>query len=170
MFEPSVPFLEIVIRGTLMYASLLLLLRGLLKREAGTMGIADLLMVVLLADAAQNDMASDYNSITDGVVLVGMIVFWNYALDWLGYHVPAIQKFLHPRALLLVRDGSILWRNMRREFITEEELMPQIRHRGIGELEKVREARIEGDGCISVIAHDSAKPINAGHEHPKQAG
>jgi hypothetical protein len=56
-----------------------------LKREAGGVGITDMLVIVLLADAAQNAMAGEYKSISDGLVLVSTIIFWSYALDWLGY-------------------------------------------------------------------------------------
>ena len=57
------------------------LLRFVLKREAGTLAITDLLVVVLIADAAQNAMADDYRSVPDGLLLVATIVFWSYALD-----------------------------------------------------------------------------------------
>jgi uncharacterized membrane protein YcaP (DUF421 family) len=46
-----------------------------LRREPGTVGIADLLMVVLIADASQNAMAGEYHSILDGLILVLTIVF-----------------------------------------------------------------------------------------------
>src|ERR1700749_2698388 len=87
VFVPTVSLLEIVLRGTLVYLLLFFLMR-VLRREAGALGISDLLVVVLIADAAQNAMSSDYKSITEGAVLVGTIIFWDYSLDWLGYKVP----------------------------------------------------------------------------------
>lgn len=53
IFLPGTPLLEIFLKGTLVYLSLFLLLRVVLKRESGTVGVTDLLVVVLLADAAQ---------------------------------------------------------------------------------------------------------------------
>ena len=69
---------------------LFLILRFLLKRQSGVIGIADLLVVVLIVDAAQNAMASEYKSITESAILVLTIVFWNYAVDWLGFRFPAL--------------------------------------------------------------------------------
>lgn len=86
LFALSTPPVEIVLRGTLTYLMLFFLLRIVLKRQSGTVGITDLLVVVLIADAAQNAMAADYTSITDGFLLVATIIFWSYAIDWLGYH------------------------------------------------------------------------------------
>lgn len=46
------------------------------------MSVTDLLVVVLIADAAHNAMAGDYRSLLDGILLVSTIVFWSYALGW----------------------------------------------------------------------------------------
>lgn len=154
---PSTPLLEIVVRGSVMYLVLFWLLRFVLKRVAGTVGMADLLMVVLIADAAQNALADDYRSIVDGVVLVITIVFWNYLLDWIGYRFPRFQRFFHPPPLPLVRDGHLLRQNMRQELITLDELMSQLRQQGIEDLEQVKSAAMEGDGRISVIGYDSQR-------------
>lgn len=52
-----------------MYIALFVLLRVILKRQAGTLGMTDLLLVTLLADASQNAMAGQYNSVPDGVTV-----------------------------------------------------------------------------------------------------
>src|SRR5918998_4148430 len=91
LFVPQMPLAGVFLRGTLTYVMLFLILRFLLKRQSGVIGIADLLVIVLIADAAQNAMANEYKSITEGVMLVLTIVFWNFAIDWLGYHVPALR-------------------------------------------------------------------------------
>ena len=152
LFVPETPLLEIFIRGSIMYLGLFVLLRFVFKREAGALGISDLLVIVLIADAAQNAMSANYRSITDGLLLVITILFWCQFLDWLGYKVPAMHRILHPPPLPLVKNGEILRRNMRRELVTEEELMTEIRKKGIAQLADVKEAYMEGDGHISVIS------------------
>ena len=151
LLVPDTPLLEIFIRGTLVYLGLFIMLRVLLRRQSGTVGIGDMLVLVLIADAAQNAMANDYHSVPDGLLLVATIIGWSYALDWLGYHVPAIQRFVYPPPLPLVRDGKLLRRNMRRELITEEELMSQLRQNGIDSLDQIDQACMEGDGQISFV-------------------
>jgi uncharacterized membrane protein YcaP (DUF421 family) len=151
-FLPQTPVLELVVRGSVIYLALFLLLRLLLKRQSGTLGLTDLLVVVLIADAAQNGMANEYRSITEGLVLVATIIGWSYALDWLGYWCPRVERFVHPPALPLVQAGRLLRHHMRRELVTEEELMSQLREQGIHELTAVKLAYMEGDGRISVIA------------------
>lgn len=150
-FVPTVPPAELILRGTIVYLVLFSFMRFVLKREGGNIGLADLLMTVLIADAAQNAMASEYKSITDGLLLVGTIVFWNYMLDFLAFRFPALRWFVEPSPLKLVDNGRLLYRNMRKELISRDELLSQIREEGLEDLSQVKVAYMEGDGHISVI-------------------
>src|SRR3954471_14594499 len=123
VFIPDTPLVEIFVRGMIVYLAIFALLRFVLTRQSGNVGVTDLLVVVLIADAAQNAMASDYRSVPDGVLLVATIIFWSYALDWLGYRFPRVGRFVHPPPLELVRDGRLLRHNLRQELLTVEELM-----------------------------------------------
>ena len=151
LFSFSVPAAELVVRGTAMYWFLFLLFRFVVRRDAGGMGMADILVLVIVADAAQNAMAGEYRSVTDGMTLVATIVFWNYLLDWLCYRFPALEQVLQPRPLLLVKDGRMLLDNMRRQMLTREELLAKIREEGLEDLKAVKRAYMESDGKISVI-------------------
>jgi uncharacterized membrane protein YcaP (DUF421 family) len=151
VFVPTTSLFEVFVRGTITYLVLFLLLRVVLKRQAGSMEITDVLVVVLIADAAQEGMAHGHTSVTEGVLLVSVILVWDFALDWLGYRVGLIGRLVHPPPLPLVKDGRLLRRNMRKEFITEDELMTQVRKKGLERLEDVKLACVEGDGHISVI-------------------
>jgi len=151
LFLPTTPLAEILVRGTVVYLGLFFLLRFVLKREAGTVGIADLLLIVLLADAAQNAMSSDYTSIADGLLLVSTLIFWNYTLDYLAYRSPALRRIIRPPALKLVEDGQILHHNLAKEKVTEEEVMTAVREAGVASLDQVSEMYMESDGMMSVI-------------------
>src|SRR5687767_11475322 len=112
---------ELVVRGSAMYLFLFLVFRVVVRRRIGAVGMADLLLVVIIADAAQNGMAGEYRSVSEGAILIGTIIAWNWLIDWLNYRVPALQSWLEPPPLLLVDDGRVLHRNLRHEFVTEEE-------------------------------------------------
>jgi uncharacterized membrane protein YcaP (DUF421 family) len=164
LFFPSVPVLELILRGSLTYLVLFAFLRFILKRVTGTLSIGDLLIIVLVADAAQNAMSAGYTSLTDGLILVATIIFWSYALDWLAYHFPRFESLLHPAPVPLVRDGKMIARNMRRELITVDELMSHLREQGVKDLKEVKTASMEGDGRISVVTRKkhSTRP----HDEP----
>ena len=160
LFEVHVPVLELVLRGTLVYWLLFLIFRFLLRRDVGAVGIADILLLVIVADAAQNAMSGGYDTFAEGAILVITIVLWNWLLDVLSYQFVAIRRFTTPARLTLVRRGVAQRRNMRREYITMDELNEKLREQGIEKLSEVKAAYLEGDGEISVI-RNSASPAEA---------
>ena len=152
-FSLDVPWPEIILRGSIIYISLFILLRVVLKRQSGSLGMTDLLLITLIADASQNAMAGEYRSIPAGLILVSTIIFWSYALDWLSFRSPWFGRLVEPPPLPLVREGKMLRRNMRHELITEAELMSQLREQGLDDIEKVKQAFMEPDGHISVVQY-----------------
>lgn len=155
IFTPTTPVFEIFLRGSVIYLALFVVLRLIRRRETGTLSLTNLLVVVLLGSAVQNGLAGNYVSVTDGILLIVPIVFWSYLLDWLGFHYPRLQRLLHPPPLPLVERGAIQWQNMRREFITKDELMDVLREQGVDDLARVKTACLEANGRISVITFDA---------------
>jgi len=150
-FVPTIHLGEIVLRGTLIYLFLFAVFR-VLRREAGALSVGDLLVVTLIADAAQNAMASDYKSVPEGMVLISTIVAWDFFFDWLSSRFPRLQSVLLPPKLPLIQDGVIQWRNLRKEMVSEAELMSHLRQHGLEDLAQVKLCCLESDGHISVIA------------------
>lgn len=153
LFEMHVSPLELIARGTLMYWFLLLILRFVLRRDPGSLGVADILMVVILADASQNALSGSYETVAEGWVLVGTLVFWNYALDWAAGRWALVHKLTDPPPLQLIRAGRLLRHNMRKQFLTREDVEAQLRQQGIEDIGRVRAAYLEGDGRMSVLTY-----------------
>jgi uncharacterized membrane protein YcaP (DUF421 family) len=155
-FTPDVSLFEMVARGVIVYLAIFVLLRVVLRNRLGTMTTSDVLVLVLIADAAQNAMASEYHSITDGVVLIATIVGMSFLFDWLGYHVAFLGRFVHPQRKPLVVNGRVIRRTLKEELMTEEELLTQLRLQGAEHINEVRAAYLEGNGEISVIRRAAA--------------
>jgi uncharacterized membrane protein YcaP (DUF421 family) len=154
MFRLTVDPLELVIRGTAMYWFLFALFRIVLRRDVGAIGIADVLLLVLVADASQNAMAGGYESITDGCILVGTIAGWSYIFDWASFHFEPVRRLFEPAPLELVRDGRLLRANMRKELVSVDELNAKLREHGIENFALVKLATMESDGEITIIKRD----------------
>ena len=153
LFVPSVSLAERFLRGSLMYLFILLLMR-VFRREAGTLSIPDLLVVVLVADAAQNGMSANYRSVTEAFVLVGTIFAWDYALDWLSSRSRVVHRLVHAAPLPLIEDGKILRRNLRQELLTVDDLLGQLRAQGVNDVGEVKRSFIESDGHLSIIKYE----------------
>jgi len=147
---PETPILETIVRGTITYLAIFLLLRYF-RRGIGGIANPDLLLIVLVADAAQNAMADDYRSVADGLLLVGVIVVWAWLFDWLSYRSPLFARLVHPQPLPLIENGELQRQSMRSELVTYEELMSQLRLHGLQDVSQVRRAYVEGNGRISIL-------------------
>ena len=154
LFQSAVHPAELVIRGTAIYLGLVLVFRFVLRRDLGSLGMPDVLFIVLVADASQNAMAGEYRSITDGAVLIGTLVFWNIALDWLAYRSPAVRKFVELPPLPLIRNGRWVRRNLKSQWITTDEVRAKLRERGIEEIGNIRLATLEPDGELGILKFD----------------
>lgn len=152
LFGIHVPVLELVIRGSCMYWFLFLIFRFLLRRDVGGLGVADILLLVIVADASQNAMAGEYKSISEGALLVGTIALWNVFIDRMSYAFPWFERFARPRSVELVHDGRLLNDNLRRERMSRSELHEKLREHGIDRVGDVHRAYLESDGKVSVIA------------------
>lgn len=165
LLQVNVSPLELFLRGTAVYWALFLTFRFIVRRDAGEVGMADLVFAVIVADASQNALAGDYKTIGEGFVLIGVLVGWNYLLDYAGYHFPKFAKLLEAPPLKVIRNGRPLWSNMRRQFITLDELKAALRKEGIQDMTEVRDAYLESDGTFSVVKHEDGSPRAA--EGPK---
>ena len=151
LFSPDIPFLEIFIRGSFIYLSLFVILRLFHRRQAGDLGLSNILVIVLIADASQNGMSGDHQSITSGLILVLTIIFWNFILDYMSYHFDWFEKLTCPAPLPLIKKGRFILKNMRSEMISKDELLSKLRQEGVEHVTEVRAACLEADGKISVI-------------------
>lgn len=156
LLRVETPVLELLLRGTLIYWFLLLMFRFVLRRDVGALGVADLLFIVIVADASQNAMSGSYQTVSEGFILIGTLGAWNYALDWAGYRWKPIRRLTDPPPLLLIDRGRVLERNLRRQHLTHDELEQQLRLAGMLNIAEVRRAYLESDGKISVIGYRSA--------------
>jgi uncharacterized membrane protein YcaP (DUF421 family) len=151
IFGVTVSPLELIVRGSAMYLFLFLIFRVVMRRRVGAVAMADILILVIVADAAQNGMSGEYRTVTEAFILVGTLVGWNMLIDWLTFRFPRLQHVLEPPPLLLIDNGRVLWRHLRHEFMSEGELKTKLREHGVTDPREVDKAYMEPDGQITVL-------------------
>lgn len=153
MLQLETPILELVLRAALLFALFMVLLRIVPRRSVGELASMDLVFLLLITNAASNSLG-EFSSLTDGTVQILTFFGLNYLTNQLSYRFPAIERLLEHSPLPVVQNGRMLRRNMRKEALTEEELMASLRKEGIGDLVQVRKAVVESDGRLGFIRED----------------
>jgi len=146
--------LAMFIRGTAMYWFIFIGLRLAGRRDMGSLGSADILVVLLVADAAGDAMSGGSPSLIDAMLVVATIIGWGVIVDRLVYFSPLLQRYLTPSRICLVSNGQIQRRGLRAEYMTRGELMEELRVNGIERLDQVKAAYLESTGNFSVIRRD----------------
>src|SRR4051794_4486342 len=151
LLVPKLSLAEIVLRGVAVYVGLCLLLRVVLKRQAGKVALSDLLVVTVVAGACRNPLVADAYSLSDGLGVIIVVLCTSYALDWVSYYSRLVHRLCHPPPVVLVRDGVVDHAHLQQELLTEQQLRSKLRSHGVGDPVEVAEAWIEGDGSVSVL-------------------
>lgn len=154
---PTVPLWEIVVRTIVVYLALLVMLRIAGKRELGQMSVADLIVILVIANAVQNAMNAGDNSLTVGLVAAATLVAMNVLLSRVGRRIPFFSHLFVDEPTLLMQDGTILQKNMEREHVEKQEIEMAAREHGIASLADVSTAILEPDGSISIIPNEGGR-------------
>ncbi len=154
MFEITLPLWEIAIRATLVYLALILLVRVIPKRNAGHISPNDLLTLIVVGTLSTDAIIGGSTSVLDILLMVTIVLAWSWVVDRVEYRIPAFRRLLRHESSILIEGGRLNRRNMRREMVTEEELMAALRKAGVESPAGVRSAWLEADGEISVIRAD----------------
>jgi uncharacterized membrane protein YcaP (DUF421 family) len=114
--------MAVFLRGTVIFLALTALMRIVGQRESGGLGITDLMVVVLVAEAANPGLAGNAKSVTDSVLQIAVILGWSVAVDAVAYRWPRIGRVLKARPKPLIQGGRLYRQVMRREFMADGEV------------------------------------------------
>ena len=143
--------MDIVVRAFLAFVFIFLLTRLIGRRELSTLQPFDLLLLVVVGDLLQQGVTQNDLSFTGLVLAVGMFGLLTLAMSYAGWRFPRVRPLLEPEPLILVEDGKVIERNLRKERITAEEVAGEARIQQISSLEDVQWAMLESGGRISFI-------------------
>jgi len=143
--------LEISFRTSIIYLTIFLGLRLLVRREVGQMTILDLVLLLLLSNSAQNAMVGNDTSIVGGIVSVGVLLLINFFITKTSLRWPSFRHLIEGDPLLIILHGKVITSHIKRVGLDEQILAEAIREHGLNEVNEVEMAVLEIDGSISVI-------------------
>ena len=143
--------MDIVLRATVIFIALYLLVRLMGKRELGQMTPFELIVLVVIGDLIQQGVTQNDFSLTGAIIAVSTIAFWALVFSWLSYLWPRAERILEGEPRVIVRDGELIDGNLRRNRLTRSEIESEMRLAGISRMSDVAWAILEPRGKISFI-------------------
>ena len=158
--------MDIVMRATVMFFILFLLIRLLGKRELGQMTPFEFVVLVVLGDLIQQGVTHNDFSLTGATLAICTFAFWALILSWTTYLFPRAKDLLDGAPRVVVRDGEIVRENLRRDRLTRDEILSEMRLAGIGRMSDVAWAILEPQGKMSFIRKDDGDARQQDRDDP----
>ncbi|MBT9329604.1 DUF421 domain-containing protein [Paracidobacterium acidisoli] len=150
MFHMQLPLLEKILRPMIVYLALILLLRVFGKRELAQLNPFDLVVLLSLSNTVQNAIIGDDNSISGGIIGAVALLSINWVVVRLLYGSPKMNEALGGTERVLVLDGVADEHALKRELLTEEELLSVLHRQGFDSLNDVARCVLEPNGTFYV--------------------
>jgi uncharacterized membrane protein YcaP (DUF421 family) len=143
--------MDLALRAIFLFFFVFALTRVIGRRELSGLEPFDLILLIVLGDAIQQGLTQDDYSVTGAIIVVGTIALLQVAVSFLGYRFRFLRPLLEGEPIVIVQDGKLIERNLKRERLTPEEVAAEARQQQIASLEDVQWAVLETDGNMSFI-------------------
>ncbi|HYV16710.1 MAG TPA: YetF domain-containing protein [Conexibacter sp.] len=141
--------MDLVLRATFVFFLILVVTRVVGRRELSSLEPFDLILLVVIGDLVQQGVTQSDYSLTGATTVIVTLALLTVATAWLSFRVRRLRPLLEGEPIVLIADGHVLERTLRRERLTRTELEAEARLAKIGSLGDVRFAVLETNGRIS---------------------
>jgi uncharacterized membrane protein YcaP (DUF421 family) len=143
--------MDLVVRAIVVFFAIFLVTRVIGRRELSTMEPFDLILLIVSGDLVQQGVTQSDYSLTGALTVICTIALLTVLLSYASFKIPRLRPVLDGEPLVLVQDGQVIERNLRRERITRDELLAEARQQQVASLDEIRFAVLETNGRISII-------------------
>jgi uncharacterized membrane protein YcaP (DUF421 family) len=143
--------MDIVIRATFAFLFILFLTRIVGRRELNTLEPFDLILLVTIGDLLQQGVTQNDFSVTGLVLAIGTIGLLTVFFSYLPWKFQVLRPILEGEPVILIEDGKVIEKNLKRNRLTQEEVAAEARGQQIASFDDVRWAVLETSGKISFI-------------------
>jgi len=147
--------MDLVLRAIVLFAAVYLLLRVVGRRELAEMEPIDFVLLIVLGDAIQQGLTQDDYSVTGALITITSIAAIQVALSYVAFRSKRMRVILEGEPVILVEDGRVIERNLRRARLAVDELAEEARLSQIPSLGDIQWAVLETSGKISIIPKKS---------------
>jgi len=167
MFVMGLPLLEKILRPVIVYAFLVISLRLSGKRELVQLNPFDLVVLLTLSNTVQNAIIGDDNSVLGGLIGATSLLLTNYLVVRFLYDHHKLDQLIEGSPDMLIENGKVRTRNLKRELITMAQLEAAARKQGFDSLSSVEQCVLEPGGTLTFLGK---KPTGEDVRHQELLG
>jgi uncharacterized membrane protein YcaP (DUF421 family) len=142
---------DIVLRAITLYLFILLVTRVIGRRELSSLSPLDLILLIVLGDAVQQGLTQDDYSVTGALIALSTLATLQVVTSYVSFRSGRARKVLEGLPIVLVEDGKLVEKNLKRERMTPDEVAEEMRMQQIGSFDEVQWGILERNGSISFV-------------------
>ncbi|WP_026552252.1 YetF domain-containing protein [Arthrobacter sp. H20] len=150
-FESWEQILRVLIIGSVSYAALVVVLRASGKRTLGQLNAFDFIVTVALGSTLATILLSADVSFVEGFTALALLASLQFIVAWLSARWPRVRSIVTAKPVTLVIGGTLQHAQLRKNRLTESEVLQAIRSTGSGDVADIAAVVLETNGTISVI-------------------
>jgi uncharacterized membrane protein YcaP (DUF421 family) len=143
--------MDLVLRALVLFAAVYVLLRVVGRRELAQMEPIDFILLIVLGDAIQQGLTQDDYSVTGALIVIFTIAAIQVVVGYITFRSRKVRAVMEGEPVVLIEDGRVIERNLRRARIAEDELAEEARLSQVTSLNDVAWAVLETSGKVSII-------------------
>jgi uncharacterized membrane protein YcaP (DUF421 family) len=147
--------MDLVFRALSLFGGVYILLRVVGRRELAQMAPIDFILLIVLGDAIQQGLTQDDYSVTGALIVIFTIAIIQVVLGYVTFRSKRLRVVMEGEPVVLIEDGRIIEKNLRRARIAPEELAEEARLSQVASLDNVAWALLETSGKISIVPKQS---------------
>jgi uncharacterized membrane protein YcaP (DUF421 family) len=144
--------MDLVFRAAVVFAFVFLVTRIVGRRQLSQLEPFDLILLVVIGDLVQQGVTQSDESVTGALIVISTIALLSFAVSWVSFRSRKLRLVTEGEPIVLVQNGRVIERNMRRERITREDIEEAARRQQITSIADLRWAILEDDGGITCIS------------------
>ncbi|MFD0768149.1 DUF421 domain-containing protein [Bacillus sp. CGMCC 1.60114] len=149
--------LQIVFRTIVLYSVMLIIFRLMGKREIGELSVLDLVVFIMLGEMAVIAIENMDKAMWHQLVPMVLIMIIQIALSFISLKSQRLRHVLEGEPAIIVREGKIDEKQMRKQRYNMDDLLMQLREQSIGDIRDVEYAILEPSGRLSVFEKQKSK-------------
>ena len=144
--------MDSVLSALAIYAAILIMTRISGRRTLANVTVFDFVLVLLIAETAQNALVGADGSLTNAIVLIATLILTDVILSLAKARAHWLDLLIDGAPTVLVRNGVIEHEAMRRSRVSLDDIMQCARgQHGLSRFEEVSDVVLETSGTISII-------------------
>jgi len=154
LFQLSAPCWHFVLRASVIYVLVMVLMRVSGKRAVGQFTPFDLILLILIGNAVQNGINGGDNSLTGALIMASTLIVLNYAVAWGSARHAGFRRLVEGAPVMLAHAGRVDHAMLRKQLVSTADFETAMRQAGCADVADIQRAILETNGHISIELRD----------------